>query len=320
VEAVSVGKGQNNPGPDAGADGEVMLDIEVAGAVAPGAHIAVYFGGNTDRDFHDALATAVHDAGRSPSVVSISWGSREDHWTGQARRVFDDVLVDAAALGVTVLAAAGDHGAGDVSDDGHPHADYPASSPYMIGCGGTTLFLAGGQPQEVAWNDGNGWATGGGISDVYDPPRWQDVTMPANLDGAGRPGRGVPDIAGNADIASGYITLADGQWGPTGGTSAVAPLYAGLVALLNQALGHPVKDLLATLYALPAADRAAVFTDITTGDNSVPQTTEFGAAVTGYDATSGWDACTGLGSINGAALLERLRALTAAAPAAAATS
>ncbi len=128
----------------------------------------------------------------------------------------------------------------------------------------------------------------------------------------------MPDIAGNADIASGYITLADGQWGPVGGTSAVAPLYAGLVALLNQALGHPVKDLLPTLYALSAADRAAVFTDITTGNNSVPQTTDFGAAVTGYDATPGWDACTGLGSINGTALLQRLRALSAAAPAVAA--
>ncbi|HEY2238226.1 MAG TPA: S53 family peptidase [Streptosporangiaceae bacterium] len=319
VEAISVGRGQNNPGPDAGADGEVMLDIEVAGAVAPGAHIAVYFGGNTDRDFHDALATAIHDAGRSPSVVTISWGSREDRWTGQARQVFDDVLVDAAALGVTVLAAAGDHGAGDGSDDGRAHADYPASSPYVIGCGGTTLFLANGQPQEVAWNDGNGWATGGGISDVYDPPSWQDVTMPASLGGTGRPGRGVPDIAGNADIASGYITLADGQWGPVGGTSAVAPLYAGLVARLNQALGYPVKDLLPTLYGLPAADRAEVFTDVTTGNNSVPRTADFGPAVTGYDATPGWDACTGLGSINGTALLERLRALSTA-PAAAASS
>ena len=310
VEAVIVGKGQNNPGVDAGADGEVMLDIEVAGAVAPGARIAVYFGGNTDRDFHDALAAAVHDAERTPSVVSISWGSPEPNWTGQARQVFDDVLVDAAALGVTVLAAAGDHGAGDLATDGKAHADYPASSPYMIGCGGTTLFLADGAPQEVAWNDGDGWATGGGISDVYAPPSWQDVNLPAGLDGAGQPGRGVPDIAGNADIASGYITLANGRWGPTGGTSAVAPLYAGLVALVNQALGQPVKDLLRTLYALPAADRAAVFTDITTGNNSIPETTDFGSAVTGYDATAGWDACTGLGSINGTALLQRLRALS----------
>ena len=120
----------------------------------------------------------------------------------------------------------------------------------------------------------------------------------------------MPDIAGNADIASGYITLANGRWGPTGGTSAVAPLYAGLVALLNQALGHPVKDLLRTLYALPAADRAAVFQDITTGSNSIPKTDDFGPAVTGYDATAGWDACTGWGSIDGS----RLRAALAPAP------
>ena len=320
VEAVSVGAGSNQPGVNKDDDGEVMLDIEVSGAVAPGARIAVYFGGNNDRDFHDALVTAIHDTERSPSVVSISWGSPESRWTGQARQAFDDVLVDAAALGVTVLAAAGDHGAGDRGGDGKAHTDYPASSPNMIGCGGTTLFLAAdGRPQEVAWNDGNGWATGGGISDLYGPPSWQTVALPASLNGTGRPGRGVPDIAGNADIASGYMVLVGGHLGPIGGTSAVAPLYAGLVARLNQALGHPVKDLLATLYALPAADQAAVFQDITTGNNTVPDTDAFGPAVTGYDATSGWDACTGLGSINGTALLQRLRA-PSAAPAAAATS
>jgi kumamolisin len=220
------------------------------------------------------------------------------------------VLTDAAALGISVLAAAGDHGAGDAFGDGKVHADYPASSPDMIGCGGTTLFLANGQPQEVAWNDGNGWATGGGISDVYSQPPWQGMPLPANLNGTGQPGRGVPDIAGNADIASGYITLADGQWGPTGGTSAVAPLYAGLVALLNQALGHPVGNLLQALYTMPAADQALVFRDITTGDNSVPQS-QFGPATGGYEATAGWDACTGLGSINGTALLQQLRSASA---------
>jgi kumamolisin len=317
VEAVIVGHGENNPGADKDADGEVMLDIEVSGAVAPGARIAVYFGSNTDRDFHDALAAAVHDADRSPSVISISWGGPEPRWTEQARQVFDDVLVDAAALGVTVLAAAGDHGAGDHARDGRAHTDYPASSPFMIGCGGTTLFLADGQPQEVAWNDGNGWATGGGISAAYPQPEWQVVDLPGNLDGRDHQGRGVPDIAGNADLASGYMVLVDGQLGPIGGTSAVAPLYAGLVARLNQALGHPVKDLLPTLYALSATDRAAVFSDITTGNNTVPDTADFGPAVTGYEAGPGWDACTGLGSLNGAALLGRLRSIGAPAAGAA---
>jgi kumamolisin len=176
----------------------------------------------------------------------------------------------------------------------------------MIGCGGTTLFDEDGQPSEVAWNDGDGWATGGGISDVYPPQDWQDVTFPATVNGTGQAGRGVPDVAGNADNASGYIILVGGQWVPIGGTSAVAPLYAGLMALVNQALGQPVNGLLQTLYRLAADEKASVFRDITVGDNSVPSS-QFGPAVQGYPAGEGWDACTGLGSIDGTALLEQLR-------------
>jgi len=306
VEAVAVGGGKNNPGVDENADGEVMLDIEVTGTIAPGARIAVYFGTPSDRGFHDVLSAAVHDTERSPSVISISWGGPEDAWTAQSHQAFDDALIDAAALGITVLAAAGDHGAGDAVRTGKAHADYPASSAYMIGCGGTTLFNDNGQPSEVVWNDGDGWATGGGISDVYPQPRWQDITLPPNVNGTGQPGRGVPDIAGNADNASGYIVLVDGHWVPVGGTSAVAPLYAGLVALINQALGQPVQALLQKLYGMSTAEKASVFRDITAGDNSVPKSS-FGPAVSGYTAAEGWDACTGLGSINGTALLQLLR-------------
>ncbi len=308
VEAVEV-SAKNNPGVDTDSDGEVMLDIEVSGTIAHGAHIAVYFGAPDDRGFHGALSAAVHDTQRSPSVISISWGGPADSWTAQARKTFDEVLIDAAALGITVLAAAGDHGAGDATHDGKAHVDYPASSEYMIGCGGTTLFNDNGQPSEVVWNDGDGWATGGGISDIYPQPRWQDVPLPPSVNGNGHPGRGVPDVAGNADNASGYIVLFDGHWEPVGGTSAVAPLYAGLTALINQALGHPVQALLQTLYAMSAAEKASVFRDITTGDNSVPKSS-FGPAVTGYEATEGWDACTGLGSINGTALLQLLHSGT----------
>ena len=267
VEAVGAGSDANDPGVDTNADTEVLLDIEVAGAVAPGARIAVYFGDTSDRGFYDALLSAVHDSQRSPSVVSISWGGPEDGWTGQGRDAIDGVLVNAAALGITVLAAAGDHGAGDAFGDGKAHVNFPASSPHMIGCGGTTLFLDGGQPREVAWNDGDGWATGGGVSDVYDRPPWQDVMLPASLSATGRPGRGVPDVAGNADNASGYVVLADGSWQTVGGTSAVAPLYAGLMALVNQALGHPVGPLLPALYAIPSG--AGALRDTTVGDNSV---------------------------------------------------
>src|SRR5262249_44687123 len=153
---------------------------------------------------------------------------------------FDQVLEDAAALGITVFAAAGDHGAGDAAGDGGVHADFPASSPHMVACGGTTLVGADGETvSEVVWNDGDGWATGGGISDAFPVPVWQTAVMPETLQ-SGKPGRGVPDVAGNADITSGFIVLVDGRYAPTGGTSAVAPLYAGLTALLNQALGQPV--------------------------------------------------------------------------------
>ena len=307
VEAIEVLGGHNDPGTDPNADGEVMLDIEVSGAVAPGARIAVYFSDATDRGFFAAVSAAVHDAIRSPSVVSISWGGPEDSWTEQSRRVFDDVLIDAAALGVTVYAAAGDHGAGDATPDGQAHADFPASSPHTIGCGGTTLFDQGGRAAEVAWNDGDGWATGGGISAVYPPQPWQTVALPPNVNNPGQPGRGVPDVGGNADNASGYIILVGGQWVPIGGTSAVAPLYSGLTALLNEALGTPVHGLLQWLYEIVSDEGGSVFNDVTVGDNSV-LSSQFGPAVQGYQAGGGWDACTGLGSINGTALLERLRA------------
>jgi kumamolisin len=308
VEVVSIDGGQNRPG--GGGDEEVLLDIEVCGAIAPGARIAVYFAENSDRGFLSALTNAIHDPIRSPSVISVSWGDAEAAWTTQARHAFDDALIDATALGVTVLAGAGDHGAGDGVGEGGVHADFPASSPRVIGCGGTTLF---GDGDEVVWNDGDGWASGGGISDVYEVPSWQNVRLPGNL-GCGGPGRGVPDIAGNADTSSGYITLIHGRWRPSGGTSAVAPLYAGLVARLNQALGRPVTRLLPALYSIPAGAASEVLHDITVGDNAVPQS-EFGPATEGYRAGEGWDACTGLGSLRGSALLGYLRTAAEAAPA-----
>ncbi len=307
VTPVSVDGAQNSPGGNA--DQEVLLDIEVCGAIAPGADIIVYFSGSSDRGFYDALSTAVHDTQHSSSVISISWGAPEERWTGQARKVFDDVLADAAALGITVLAAAGDHGAGDAARDGKVHADFPASSPHLVACGGTTLVDANGQTvSEVAWNDLDGWATGGGISDAFPVPDWQNVSMPANLNGTGVAGRGVPDVAGNADLVSGYIVLVHGQYGPCGGTSAVAPLYAALTARLNQALGHPVGALSPRLYALPAVTASEVFRDITEGNNSVPAST-YGPQTRGYEAGLGWDACTGLGSLHGGALLEQLQAV-----------
>ena len=151
VVSVGVGTGSNQPGGDA--DGEVLLDIEVCGAIAHGAKLVVYFSDPSDRGFFDAISRAVHDSENRPSVISISWGGVEDNWTGQSRAAFDGVLADAAALGITVLAASGDHGAGDGGRDGQVHV--PAANSHVVGCGGTTLSGSGDAiSSEVVWNDG----------------------------------------------------------------------------------------------------------------------------------------------------------------------
>jgi kumamolisin len=285
VIPVSVDNGSNQPSTPDSADGEVMLDILVAGAVAPGAKIAVYFAPNTDKGFLDALTMAVHDQTNKPSVISISWGSAEANWTDQAMTSFDQALQTAAALGVTVCAAAGDNGSADAMTDGNAHVDFPASSPFMLGCGGTRLAGSGTTiTSETVWNDGPNSATGGGFSGFFAKPDYQSAIQGT--------GRGVPDVAGDADPESGYRVRVDGQDSVIGGTSAVAPLWAGLIALLNQKLGHAVGFLNPTLYANGAG--AGAFNDVTTGNNGA------------FSAGPGWDACTGWGSPIGTGLLQVL--------------
>jgi len=302
VTAQGVDGAQNEPGQDPnGADGEVELDIEVAGAVAPGAAQVVYFAPNTDQGFVDAVTTAVH-ATPTPAAVSISWGQSEDAWTGQARDALDAAIADGAALGVTVTAASGDNGSSDGVAGSQPHVDFPASSPHALACGGTTLQAnpaTGVIRSETVWNDGSqGGATGGGVSDVFAQPAWQaSVGVPANP--AGGSGRGVPDVAGNADPATGYQVLVDGQQTVVGGTSAVAPLWAGLICRLAQATGHTFGLIQERLYAgVQAGQPAPGFRDITHGNNGA------------YSAGPGWDACTGLGTPDGTALLSQLSSST----------
>ena len=302
VTAVGVDGAQNVPGADPnGADGEVLLDIEVLGALAPGAHQLVYFAPNTDQGFLDAISTAVH-ATPTPAVVSISWGQSEDNWTPQARTAMDQAFADAAALGVTVCVASGDDGSSDATTDGQAHVDFPASSPHALACGGTSLRLgADGTAQtEVVWNDGVGaGACGGGVSDVFPVPAWQTTCGVPKRVGGTASGRGVPDVAANADPATGYNVLVDGQKRVIGGTSAVAPLWAALVCRLTQALGHNVGLLQPALYGGAVAGMATKgFRDITSGNNGA------------YQAQSGWDPCTGLGVPQGSALLALLKAFS----------
>jgi kumamolisin len=256
----------------------------------------VYFAPNSEQGFIDAITTAVHDAVNKPSVISISWGAPESEWTAQALSAMNDAFAAAAALGVTVCCAAGDAGSSDQNPqngtpDGKAHADFPASSPYVLACGGTRLATDG---SEVVWNDDPATsATGGGVSDVFDLPDWQkDAHVPPSSNPGGRVGRGVPDVAGNASPSTGYQVRVDYLSFVVGGTSAVSPLWAGLVARMNQKLGKPVGYLNPLLYG-PVVGSGA-FHDIASGDNGA------------YSAGAGWDACTGWGSPDGGKLLAAL--------------
>ncbi|MDQ6948408.1 MAG: S53 family peptidase, partial [Actinomycetota bacterium] len=294
VQAVSVDGGVNSPSTPNTADSEVMLDIDVVGGVAPGAKIVVYFAPNSEQGFVDAITAAAHDTINKPSVISISWGGAESNWTQQAIQQVEQAFIAATAMGVTACTACGDNGSADRVADGKQHTDFPASAPHALGCGGTSLQATGSQiTSETVWNNGpTGGATGGGISDVWPVPAYQPsaILPPSANDGQKR--RGVPDVAGNADPNTGWTVRVDGQMIVVGGTSAVAPMWAGLIALFNQALGRPLGFLHPSLYS-PAA--AATFFDITQGNNGA------------YQAGTGWDACTGLGSPNGVALLAALQ-------------
>ncbi|HVX43279.1 MAG TPA: S53 family peptidase [Mycobacteriales bacterium] len=296
VTAVEVDGAKNDPGADSNTDTEVALDIEIAGALAPKAALVVYFAPNTDKGFLDALSQAAH-ADPTPAAISISWGQSEDQWTAQARTAMDQAIADAVALGTTVCSASGDAGSADNQSDGKAHVDFPASSPNSLGCGGTSLVLdsSGAVTSEQVWNGGtNGGATGGGVSDVFDQPSWQSGAGIPQRSGGGT-GRGVPDVAANADPATGYQVVVGGQQVVVGGTSAVAPLWAALIARLDQALGSKLGAATGRFYSgVTAGNAAAGFRDITSGDNG------------DYQAGPGWDACTGLGVPDGTALLDRL--------------
>ncbi len=305
VLAVSVDGGRNKTGSDA--DGEVALDIQVAGGLAPGAEIAVYFTPNTDAGFADAISQAVHDTTNKPSVISISWGGPESTWSQQGVATMNTALQDAVTLGVSVYVASGDSLATDGVTDGQAHVDFPASSPYAIGCGGTHIAASGSAiSAEIVWNDSaaGGGGTGGGISDLFPVPSFQaGVRLPPSVN-AGRVGRGVPDVAGDAAPGSGYLIVVDGKREVVGGTSAVAPLWAGLTALINQKAATPVGFLPDWLY--PQAEAGAKLTiEITSGDNKAA-----GSQI-GYDAGPTWNACTGLGRPDGKALFAALTARVA---------
>jgi len=279
------------PGPNS-PDDEVMLDVEVVGCIASGALIVVYFAPNTTLGWLRAVSTAINDSYHNPSVISISWGGPETSWSSGALELMNYEFQSAGALGVTICAAAGDQGYTDGVPGTKAYVDFPASSPYVVACGGTRLNSSGGTiTAESVWNDSPSSATGGGVSAVFPVPSYQSsANVPPSVNPPNLPGRGVPDVAGDADPNTGYLIRVDGRDEIIGGTSAVAPLWAALLTLINQGLGSPLGFVNPLLYSQGLAGLG--FNDIVTGNN--------GAG--GYHAGPGWDACSGLGTPDGTEL------------------
>lgn len=292
---VSVMGATSSPDGPNGADGEVMLDVEIIAAIAPGANIRVYFAPNTTAGFLAAINQVVQDG---CDVMSISWGGPESRWTSQAMTAYDQAFAVALRAGCTVFAASGDRGSSDGVPGGGVHVDFPASSPHATGCGGTRLTLtsSGTIASQVVWNDDpTRSATGGGYSAFFIKPAYQ-AAVPGSK-------RGVPDVAGDADPATGYPIRVDGQSMVIGGTSAVAPLMSGLTLRLNQLSGHAVGDFNTVAYA-----NAGDFTDVTQGNNGA------------YSAGVGWDPTTGLGSPIGVKLQATLGSRASSGPVASTSS
>ena len=295
-------------------DGETGLDITVAGAIAQAATLAVYFTGGTAQNIIHELQSMIHpNAGDPvPTIISISYGFGPDDknahsFSALEFKAIGQLFQDAATLGITVLVSSGDNGA-FIASKTHAQASYPATEPWVIACGGTTIGnINGANFDEWVWNDSG--ATGGGVSNGRFPvPDYQQSLspQPTNIV-TKKTGRGIPDIAGNASANSGYPQYIQGQAQQYGGTSAVAPLFAGLIAVINANIGQSVGFINADLYSAKALT-SKVFRDILGAPG--PKNNSFDG-VTGYPAGTGWDACTGLGSIHGTALQAVLQGTTA---------
>jgi kumamolisin len=204
---------------------------------------------------------------------------------GVGREIDDDIRVRSDRTGdLDVQHDLADNGSSDGASG--LNVDFPASSPHVLACGGTSLQAANGSIQsETVWNNGaNGGASGGGVSGFFPLPVWQQGLQATNGKGqkAALANRGVPDVSGDADPQTGYVVRVDGQDTVIGGTSAVAPLWAGLIARINAARGSGVGFINPQLYA-----DASCLHDVTSGNNG------------DYSASAGWDACSGLGSPDG---------------------
>jgi hypothetical protein len=296
---------------DGSADLETTQDITIAGLAAPGSAIAVYFTTYDEKGWVDLINRVIHPNQGDPvcSVLSSSFyvlngddaavsAGASQNWVNAVTAAFQD----AAVQSVTVCIASGDSGTQSKIFDGKAHVQYPGSDPWVLSVGGTTIGnINGSSFDEYVWNDDQG-ATGGGVSDYFPLPSYQNgVGVPKSLND-NHVGRGVPDVAANASANSGYPLTVGGVGAIGNGTSAAAPLWAGLIAVLNAALGENVGFVNPAIYEIGSAGFYDIVSNPGATDNS------FGG-VAGYPVGPGWDACTGWGSPNGQALLNTLKSI-----------
>jgi kumamolisin len=293
--------------------GEVMMDVQVIAGLCPAASISVYFSTFDEQGWVDLLNAVI--ASR-PVVLSCSWGLAEEDpgWSAGALAAISDSLNTARLLGITICVSSGDDGSGDQLDDGEAHVDFPSSSPFVLGVGGTMLVSSGAAVNEVTWweapgrrtNHGGG-SSGGGVSLQFDRPSWQNVRIKSLNEGS-RDGRVTPDVAALAGPPL-YDLIFVGEDAPNGGTSASAPLWAALIARVNALLPAAKQQRFLTplLYHDSGNGQpvgTVAFRDITVGNNtSNPQPGR------GYKAGPGFDAVTGWGVPDGVKLLNCLKTI-----------
>jgi kumamolisin len=297
ISDVGIDGGVNDGGADANSSGEVMLDIWCVGAVAPLAKQVIYFAPNTFQGFIDIITAVANDTNYNPSVLSISWGTTDSNWSSGQRTSFETALASCAVKGITVFVAAGDYGVRAISGGPTYTVQYPGTSPLVLCAGGTVVTLNSSYAitAEVPWGtSGGSFAGGGGVSSLYSVPSWQtgltSKTYPTPSTATTLTGRGIPDVSAHAIGYSFYYGSANNYGSGFVGTSATAPLMAGMVARINQLSGQRIGFVNSKWYSNTSA-----FNDITTGDNH-------GGNTVGYVGTAGWDAATGLGTPIGTAI------------------
>ncbi|HSE43348.1 MAG TPA: S53 family peptidase [Acidobacteriota bacterium] len=270
---------------------ESTIDIQLAGSFANGGFIDVYFAPNNAQGKYHALTSVLTNKECAPTILSCSWGAAEEELPTDVVHILNQIFQDAALLGITVCFSSGDKG-DDQGKDGKPRAHYPATSPHVLSCGGTHWNLSGDRLSEVVWNEtlpAGVVKSGGGVSHIFEMPEWQSSAKVKSK--TNHKGRGTPDVSGKADIQRGYCTLVVGFKITMGGTSSAAPMWAGLIARINEKLGCRVGFLTPLLYQKQFAQ---TFNDITRGNNGK------------FKASRGWDPCTGWGTPNGKKLLKIL--------------